>query len=227
MFPMRQYLLQEHALGKARQKLERALNHLADRVHKIRIRTDRGCQPISTERLAEWICASSASSICAALGVDEVSEPALVKEVSAIQECAKHLQGVEEYRAIDALRALQVTPITRAAQIKALLGNFGHKDLPIDAFFVCSVPAESHLGFVIDFRSLNFVSAESLFTSASASRGEEVVFLRIARLGSTFRHALAQQFGYLFSRIGFQKEYERERDATFSLVIEELIEEKS
>jgi len=227
MLPLRDYVLSDLALRSAKRALARKTKQLSDRIHKIRTASDEDCLPIGVERLSAWISERTIGDVCVSLKVNMDEEKVLVREIETIQQSRRLLSTQSEFRAIDALRTLQPQPISRSAQAKKLVAEFGPKDLPLDVFFVCGVPGENHLGFVVDFRSLTFIASDRLFTSATTARGEEFSFLRVGRLVATFRHALAQQFGFMFSRIGLPAEYEREREATFSLTLDDLAVEES
>ncbi len=92
----------------------------------------------------------------------------------------------------------------------------------MDIFFVSSVPGEPEFGFIAKLRALSFVPFDRSFTSMTAAKDVDNSFVRVGRLAPTFRHALAQQFGMLFARIGMPTEYEVDRDAVFAMVADQM-----
>src|SRR5690606_23550739 len=104
-------------------------------------------------------------------------------------------------------------------------GNLNPKNLPLDMFYISSVPGEPEVGFIATLRALSFIPFDRSFTSLDSAKDVENSFVRVGRMTPTFRHALAQQFGMLFSRIGMPEDYEEDRDTAFGLIADQIIAE--
>lgn len=181
---------------------------------------------LSEERVQAWILASEPEEIEAELGesVDD-KKSFLKRECRALREAKKLIDApIDRYSAIDALCALHPTS-SRSKQLKTLFGNLNPQDLPLDMFYVSSVPDEPGIGFIAKLRALSFIPFDCSFTSMDAAKDVDNSFVRVGRLTPTFRHALAQQFGMLFARIGMPKDYEVDRNAAFALIADQITAE--
>lgn len=218
------HVLGEHARTLAQGQLKKRFEKAAEWVNKRWSQKDPENVALSEERVQAWILASTPEEIEAELNLPVDDRRSFIKRESAALRLAQEFMDARagRYSAIDALCALQVQTTSRSAQLKSLFGTLNPKDLPLDLFYVSSIPGEPGLGFVAKLRALTFIPFERSFTSMDAAKEVENSFVRVGRLGPTFRHALAQQFGMLFARIGMPKAYELDRDAAFALVADQI-----
>lgn len=218
------HVLGEHARGLALGQLKKRFENAAEWVNKRWSQKDPENVAMSKERVQAWILASTPEEIEAELNLPVDDKKSFLKRESAALRIAQNLidAPVDRYSAIDALCALQTQTTSRGAQLKSVFGTLTPKDLPLDLFYVSSVPGEPGLGFVAKLRALTFIPFGRSFTSMDAAKDVENSFVRVGRLAPTFRHALAQQFGMLFARIGMPKAYEVDRDAAFGLIASQI-----
>lgn len=222
------HVLGEHARAAAQRQLKKRFEKATEWVNKRWLQKHPENVALSEERVQDWILTSAPEEIEA-----ELNEPAQVKtsflkkESMALRAAKKFIDSpVDRYSSIDALCALsQTTDISRSKHLKSLFGNLNPKELPLDMFYVSSVPGESDIGYIAKLRALSFIPFNRTFTSMDAAKDVESSFVRVGRLAPTFRHALAQQFGMLFSRIGMPKDYEVDRDAAFALITDQIVSE--
>jgi hypothetical protein len=227
MHPLADHVLGEHARGLAQGQLKRRFEKATEWINKRWSQMDPENVALSDESVQSWILASMPEEIEAELNlpVDE-SKSFLKRESAALRLAQKFIDApVDRYYAIDALCALQPQTTSRSAQLKTVFGTLNPKALPLDLFYVSSVPGEPGLGFIAKLRALTFIPFDRSFTSIDAAKDVENSFVRVGRLAPTFRHALAQQFGLLFARIGMPKSYEVDRDAAFELIADQITAE--
>lgn len=222
--PLANYMLNEHAAVLARRQLRKRFEKATEWINKRWLQCDPSHVPLSEERVQHWLMQATSDSIEGALGLPLDDKKSFIKrECSALRSAHDLIEKAkDQYSAIDALRALQNKPTSRAEQLKTLFGTLDPWDLPLDMFFISSVPGEPDVGFIARLRALSFVPLNRSFTSMAAAKEYENTFLRVGRLAPTFRHALAQQFGMLFARIGLPKPYEIDREAAFAVLAEQL-----
>lgn len=218
------HVLGEHARSLAQGQLKKRFEKAAEWVNKRWINKDSQNVALTEERVQAWILASTPEEIEAELNLPVDDNKSFIKRESAALKKAQNLidNQADRYSAIDALCALQAQTTSRSIQLKSVFGTLNPKDLPLDLFYVSSVPGEPGLGFVAKLRALTFVPFERSFTSMEAAKDVDNSFVRVGRLAPTFRHSLAQQFGMLFARIGMPKAYELDRDAAFGLIADQL-----
>jgi hypothetical protein len=222
LIQLREYLLLHYGKALARRQLDKRCIELSAWVNKRWSAVDGNHQPLSHDRAISWLSKATVDEIseALALGDDEKARKYLSGEMTCIKTAARLLDT--DGSCIDALAALQRSKGDRAELIRSQLGKLDSYQLPLDIFFLTEVPGDSNFGFIAQLRHLAFLPLASVFTSITRAREHDAAFLRIGRMAPTLKHGLAQQLGALFSRIGYPLEYERNREAAFNVVIDEL-----
>ena len=217
-----EHVLGEHARGLAQAALKRRFEKAAEWVNKRWREKSADNGDLSAEHVQAWILASKPEEIEAELNLPLDDPKSFIqRECVSLKAAQKFIDASSDrYSGIDALCALQMS--TRSAQLKTVFGTLNSKDLPLDLFYISSVPDVQGLGFVAKLRALTFIPFECSFTSLDAAKDVDNSFVRVGRLAPTFRHALSQQFGMLFARIGMPKQFEVDRDAAFGLIAEQI-----
>lgn len=225
--PLVDYVLGEHARNLAQAQIKKRFEKVAKWINQRWCLKVPGNVALSEERVQAWILASSPEDIVAELTLQVDDDKSFIKQESAALKAAQNFIDAprDRYSAIDALCVLQSPQTTRSTQFKNVFGGLNPKKLPLDLFFVSCVPGEPGLGFVAKLQALTFIPFNSTFTSMDESKDFDNSFVRVGRLGPTFRHALAQQFGMLFARIGMPKAYEQDRDVAFEIIADQIKEE--
>lgn len=166
---------------------------------------------ITVDAAAEWVKREEPRVICEALQVPE-------------KECKKFVAALTAFRS--AIAALETNAAhDRLTQFVAYRGAVLGRDmeqnrqevlqdaqkeseaLPEDAFLLTSLPQVSDDGAVVLLREIVGVPYESVcyrMTDAVA----ETSLLRVGRLHPTFKYAVSQAFGALYSKIGLPSAYE-------------------
>lgn len=222
--PLADYMLGDHAQTTAGRQLRKRFKAAAEWINKRWLQKDPQNIPLTEGHVQTWIMTSAPEEIEAELALPFDGKMSFIKrEAPALRSAQSLLDApVDRYSAIDALRAIQSKATSRSDQLKMLFGSLDPRDLPLDVFYVSSVPGEPGVGFIAKLRALSFIPFDHSFTSMVAAKDVDNSFVRVGRLAPTFRHALAQQFGMLFARIGMPKDYEIDRDAAFSLVADQI-----
>jgi len=216
------HVLGEHARGLAQGQLKKRFEKAAEWVNNRWREKNPENEPLSEERVQAWILASTPEEIEAELNLPVDDKKSFIKRESSALTAAQKLidTPTDRFSSIDALCTLKGE--SRSVLLKSLFGTLNPKNLPLDLFYVSSVPGEPDLGFVAKLRALTFIPFDRTFTSMDAAKDVENSFVRVGRLEPTFRHALAQQFGMLFARIGMPKQYEMDRDAAFGMIADQI-----
>ena len=225
--PLADYMLNEHARTSAIRQLSKRFAKASEWVNMRWLKRDLQNVPLTEECVQAWLTRTAPEEIEAALGlpVDD-NKSFLKREIAALRAAQELLSAPkDQFSAIDAQRALQPKTTSRGEQLKLLFGSIDPSALPLDMFFVSSVPGEPGVGFIAKLRALSFVTLDQSFTSMAAAKEFDNSFVRVGRLAPTFRHALAQQFGMLFARIGLPQAYEVDREIAFAVIAEQIAKE--
>lgn len=156
-----------------------------------------------------WIARVEPSAICESLGVpDDGSRKKLVGVLATYREAFGGLDGPRD-------------PLTALVAFKSTIGRTDPKTcrqqtlqqaqqepLPEDAFLLPELPLTADTPCVVMLREIVGVSSEAVcFRATDATSSDS--FLRVCRLEPTYKYAVSQAFGILYSRIGLPDEYER------------------
>jgi hypothetical protein len=222
--PLADYMLGDHAQTTARRQLKKRFEKAAEWINRRWLLKDSQNVALTEENVRTWIMTSLPEEIESDLALPTDDKNSFIKREAPALRLAQTLLDapIDRYSAIDALRAIQSKTTSRSEQLKTLFGSLDPRDLPLDMFYVSSVPGEPGFGFIAKLRALSFIPFDRCFTSMVAAKDVHNSFVRVGRLAPTFRHALAQQFGMLFARIGMPKDYEIDRDAAFTLVADQI-----
>lgn len=224
LMPLVDYMLDDHARTTAHRQLKKRFERATEWINLRWLKKDPQNVALTEECVRTWVMTSPPEEIEAELALPvEGNKSFIMREIPVIRAAQTLLDApVDRYSAIDALRGIQSKSVSRSEQVKTLFGSLDPRDLPLDVFYVSSVPGEPGVGFIAKLRALSFIPFNHSFTSMVAAKEVENSFVRVGRLAPTFRHALAQQFGMLFARIGMPKEYETDRDAAFTLIADQI-----
>lgn len=197
----------------ARRKLDKAIG---DERKKLRGQIARwhtaalGRESTLTEAAAlTWLARSEPATICESLAVPDDGTR---KKFIATLQCYR-LAFDELNRDTDPLTKLiafrssidRIDPTQCKAQT---LQRVQQESLPEDAFLLPALPLAIDTPCVVMLREIVGVSSESVcFRSTDADDVDK--FLRIGRLQPTYKYAVSQAFGMLYSRIGLPEEYEQ------------------
>jgi hypothetical protein len=174
--------------------------------------------------IAQWIQTAPIIELEEALQLKTASELTYFRHMAmALKSAFACPPDADAQEVITCLTKLQKKmPTDRADFIRLQLSRLEANQLPDDLFFVSEVPGEESLGYLALLRSTTIIKLTDLVSSVQEARERNFAYLRIGRLKTVYKHGIAQQFGFLFSRIGYPKPYEDERAAAFELATEQL-----
>lgn len=172
---------------------------------------------LSVEAAVEWVRREEPIAICNSLALPETDSKKLQKVLGRFRAALTALQTEE-------------CPLVRYVKFRVELNNedvnLCHQNilkqaksepLPDDIFLLTGLPQVDQFPCFVMLREIVGVTPSTVsFRTIDAPTSES--FLRIGRLLPTFKYAVSQAFGALYSRIGLPVEYEQRRD----LVIESI-----
>ena len=227
LVPLADYMLNEHARTIANRQLRKRFAKATEWINKRWLELDAQNTYLTEDSVITWLTRTSIEEIETNLGLPaEEKKSFLKREIPALLSAQALLYAPkDQFSAIDALRALQPKPTPRREQLKSLFRDLDPSNLPLDMFFVSSIPGEPGVGFIAKLRALSFVPMDQSFTSMMLAKEFDNSFVRVGRLAPTFRHGLAQQFGMLFARIGLPRAYEADREVAFAVIADQIANE--
>jgi hypothetical protein len=95
--------------------------------------------------------------------------------------------------------------------------------LPEDVFLVTNLPQVDKGAAVVLLREIVAVPYDRVYFRTCDAISNDA-FLRIGRLQSTFKYAISQAFGSLYSRIGLPEEYEQRCNEVLNQINKLIIE---
>lgn len=217
------YFFNEHCAIKHQKQIETKLNSLIELVNDHWISLSTTHKKIDGKNIINWIKEEDIDTILSALKVDKKDTITKIKTLYDIIKRYTTHKDTKECKDIELLTIINgknhSAPMDSKAIIRKYMGELS-KSPSQDLFFIPSIPTLDDIGYVVKLRSLFFMSTEHCFTSSSKAKSSPLSYIRIGRLTPTFKHALAQQFGILFSRIGFPAYYEHDVKDSFSIFLE-------
>jgi hypothetical protein len=157
----------------------------------------------------DWVLREEPDRLCDALAVPDGDRKKLVATLSTARAALLVLAApavddpihlYARYRA-----AIKGQDLTACRQ--EILTQAQGESMPDDVFLLSGLPNIEKQGAVVLLREIVGIPHEAVcYRAADASTSE--MFLRVARLQPTFKYAVSQAFGSLYSRIGLPDEYE-------------------
>ena len=200
----------------ARKKLEKLkkneLTKLRDQVAKWHTRSLGFASSISEDAAADWVRREEPAAICEKLKVPEEERKKLV---AALKVFRSGIATLEAHAARDDLMQLvayrgEVLDGQVDQHRQAVLQDAQKvpEELPEDAFLLTSLPQVSENGAVVLLREIVGAAYGAVCYRVTDVVSEDSL-LRVGRLQPTFKYAVSQAFGALYSKIGLPASYER------------------
>jgi hypothetical protein len=163
---------------------------------------------LTSNAVSAWIQRESPDSLCSTLQIPETDRKKFIAAVSsyhsAITAIEKTTNGnlakLVAFRS--AIRGLELQVCHQEA-----LQQAQREALPEDVFLLPNLPQLGNSAAVVLLREIVGIAGDSVSLRAADAQSNDV-FLRVGRLLPTFKYAVSQAFGSLYSRIGLPEDYE-------------------
>jgi hypothetical protein len=206
---LQDYLRRVWADRKLRRVVETEVAKVCSLINKWNGRRISKAIPLSSEVVMNWVRNSQPKEICRDLGIPEAEAPKVETTLGIFRSA---LQALDSKRVSDNLTQLcafraAVSGKGTSDCLKDFLQQAQGESLPDDVFLLPNLPQLDIGPAVILLRELTGLPLDMIhFRTVDAISGN--VFLRIGRLEPTFKYAVSQAFGTLYSRIGLPETYE-------------------
>lgn len=165
---------------------------------------------LSAEAALAWLRRDDPEKICADLAIPEQDSKKVRNSLSSFRAALSVLDEKGTTGKLQQYAAFRAASLERDVQTcrQEILQQAQKEALPEDVFLLPSLPQLETGPAVVLLREVVSVRHEAIcYRSTDASTNE--MFLRVGRLEPTFKYAVSQAYGALYSRIGLPEEYER------------------
>lgn len=177
-----------------------------------RIARESGKSAPSADAIVSWIEREAPDEIAVSFGLDEKAARKFSQAIARFSSVLKAALPIDGHVAFDALcRVAAARDDGEVESIRARLWDKARAEThPEDVFYLNSLPQIDGRGYVVLLRDVVAIPVERVVVSAEKA-ADEGFFLRVGRLQPTFKYALSQGFGDLYSRIGLPASHEQAR----------------
>jgi hypothetical protein len=167
---------------------------------------------ISSEAVEEWMMREHWTKIAEALRIAGEDVKSFGRSIEPCQKALRSLTQSKAETAFDRLRTFNANLSGKSLKESsdAILKKAHDEKMPSDIFLLPGFPGDVDRPALIFLRSIVGIPPELIATRPSAVSSDSH-FIRVGRLRSTFKYALSQSFGSLYSKIGFPVAYEARR----------------
>lgn len=180
--------------------------------HKALLATE---STLSLDRVVTWVRREEPEQICEELKIPLAQRKGLISNMKLFREAlaAKEKLSLScpltQYASfLSVLRAKETEICWQEALLQAR-----NEKLPDDIFILPGLPELETNGAIVMLREVVGTEFNKVFTRATDAV-DSSVYLRIGRMMPTYKYAISQAFGSLYSRIGLPNEYEERRKVT-------------
>lgn len=217
------YFFKEHCAAKHQKMIISKLREVTRLINDHWLSLSDEHKELDGENIKNWIKEAEVDIILSHLKVEDKETESKIKKLYNIINKYLICKDIKAIKHVDLLAILEGVNNNDSLALNKVIKKYMtelSKNPPQDLFFIPSIPTLQSIGYVVKLRSLFFLPASQCFSSISKAKESPNSYLRIGRLTPTFKHALSQQFGTLFSRIGFPTNYERDVKDSFAIFLE-------
>lgn len=194
-----------------------ALSQAGSKLRSVFANSGRNPEMLSDQAIEDWLIRDEIQAIANQLDVPESDLRSFDRSLRCCQTAlrkAKELDGVTPF---DRLRSFyaELNGKTLDESRVDLLKKALDATLPSDTFLLPGFPTDQKRPALILLREVIGVPSD-MVTTRQSEVSTERPFLRVGRLRSTFKFALSQSFGALYSKIGLPAAYEQRRKTALS-----------
>lgn len=197
----------------ATKKLERIqkseLETLTSQVVKWHTRLLGSESALTPHAVSAWVDRDDPKTMCEQLNVPEEDRKRFSAALSTFKKALADLGASatrDKLTQYVAYRAVVRNQDLQQCRQRAL-SEAQNEALPDDVFLLTSLPQISDDGAVVLLREIVGISYEDVcYRTADATKNDSL--LRVGRLHPTFKYAISQAFGALYSKIGLPADYE-------------------
>lgn len=204
-----QYIRTIWAARKLPRQIATALEKIQAQMNKWNSLRVGGQSALSADVIQEWVRRSKPEAIAQDLQVSEAEIPKFTKNLQTFRDALNALETTSASGQLAQYVSFRsvITGVPPAECLRQGIQQAIGEPLPEDAFFLPSLPQLDIRPAVVLLRELVAVPATRIcFRTLDATSTE--MFLRVGRLQPTFKYAISQAFGTLYSRIGLPKPFE-------------------
>lgn len=217
--PLESYVRHFWAVKHAKRLLTVDLDELINAFNALYLSASKSAKSLSKSAIISWVSRRDGKQICEELRVQDSKatkkfEACVTKLISLqfVEQSTGEEECFDNIVSFYAIKENLEPDDARKTVLKKVRNELAA--LPEDAFLLSSFPNKPNEPYVVLLRQLVVVPLDKVTASAEHAR-EEHCYLRYGRLAPTFKYAISQQFGLLYSRIGLPAEYDSHKKSLF------------
>lgn len=203
---------------------QRLQKDLCEMVYSIDKKRDPNVQKISEESLLEWISEAGSEKFALELGLDRREK---AKVVGLANRCLA-LSSLSISHLENPLSEIFTLLEKKPQAISKMLHSWLTSEMPMDYFFVPTLPNENGIGYIVHLRAvttikLDDVALHSKLPSTYVAEPDRP-YVRIGSFVDHLRFSIAQRAMLLFSRIGLTSSFEADAKTAIDMIVEDYIQ---
>lgn len=211
VLPIDRYIRSIWAMKKLEKLRENELIQLRDQVAKWHTHSLGSKSSISADVVSAWVKREEPEAICEELNVPDDKRKKFTAALTAFRSAITTLEAHAAKDNLTQFEAYRGAVLKREVELnRQEIQQDAQKataELPEDAFLLTSLPQVSENGAVVLLREIVGVPYDSVCYRVTDTAIENSL-LRVGRLQPTFKYAVSQAFGALYSKIGLPATYE-------------------
>jgi hypothetical protein len=193
---------------------EQALRRLAPQINRLRRENDSEAQPLDPGEILSWVMSSTPCDIADAIQVsDEKEQARLIRSIEQTKIAADFANIPVGSSCLDRLLELknQERHVTLTQAVNDLHSN---RD---EIFFITALTDYSDVsGYYVLLDQIGAIRRDYIGDSIDAVRSGEKSAYRFGSLSKTYKYAIAQNFAFLFQKIGLPNDHKDRRNAALA-----------
>jgi hypothetical protein len=164
---------------------------------------------LTSAAITSWAKRSDATSICVELGIPDPDRKKIEAALSTFQAAVNTLKVNEQKDSLTQLIAFRAALQGKESKTihQEYVNQAQAEKLPADVFLLPNLPQANVGPAVVLLREIVGVKQDNICYRVSDAVTNDML-LRVGRLEPTFKYAVSQAFGFLYSRIGLPSDYE-------------------
>lgn len=226
LIPLHNYLRTIWAEKKFQSQLKNEIEKIRSQVAKWHTRLLGTNSLLTPDAVVDWVKRVEPDSICSALQIPEPDIKKMKRNLESFRSALFALDDIKEtdqFKRLVTLRSKILEKDCLQETAKQAQDETKSK-LPEDVFLLTTLPQLDTGPTVVLLREIVAVPYKAVCYRTCDAISDEM-FLRIGRLQPTFKYAVSQAFGSLYSKIGLPDDYEERCEEVFEQINKLIVEE--
>ena len=212
VIPFKSYIRTTYAASELKSCIAKETTQICEQINKWHRKVVADARLISEESAMRWVLREEPKDISSTLNVPDSDADRFMSNIANYRTALLAMKAKTASDPLDQFIAFQsaITKRTETECLSSIFSKIQKNRLPEDCFLFTNLPDIDNCPALVLLRNVVGVSVDKICYRSSEAISDEY-YLRVGRLTSTFKYAVSQAFGTLYSRIGLPREYEDRR----------------